>query len=281
VGSRKKLITIHGVNPDAWQDAVRPLFEPHFDCVALRYSAYDGLSGPVRVVCHPWLLAATLAAALATVAAALWMRAWVLPASAVALLALVLGLGLARLQRRARGTATKREFSLASSAGPRPHVIAHSFGTWLTGQALRHPELAFDRMVLVGSPLPRDYDWGALQVHGRRPFEAVRNEMGSADAVVYLAGLARWVARDLGDAGRRGFVAGAHVHDVDGPWAGCEPCAGAPAARIHNVPLREMGHSDVFLGPGHAKRRGCRSCGVSHRPSSTATCCCATTLPST
>src|SRR5262249_51822621 len=67
---------------------------------------------------------------------------------------------------------------------PVVHVIAHSFGTYLTGETLRQNGeveeelLTVHRVILVGSVLPSSYPWH--EVIGEEPdwcFEQVRNEV--------------------------------------------------------------------------------------------------------
>jgi hypothetical protein len=84
--------------------------------------------------------------------------------------------------------------------------IGHSNGTYLLGHALRRiPGMAFDRVVLLGSVLPREYDWNARfdlsQVH------EVVNHRAAGDVPVGIAcNLLRSVGmKDVGTAGVAGF----------------------------------------------------------------------------
>ena len=80
----------------------------------------------------------------------------------------------------------------------------------------------------------------------------VRNEIGSSDSVVRLAGLTTWLTRELGSAGRKGFLAGGHqVHYISSPWRACKECPSAVPV-VHNVMLERYGHSTWALGVGHA-----------------------------
>jgi hypothetical protein len=70
--------------------------------------------------------------------------------------------------------------------------------------------LLYDRVVLTGSIVPRDFDWKALLA--RKWVIAVRNERASADWVVRMARLAsrrplRWITGlRAGDSGREPFI---------------------------------------------------------------------------
>jgi pimeloyl-ACP methyl ester carboxylesterase len=92
----------------------------------------------------------------------------------------------------------------------RLNVIAHSFGTWLITRCLIDDNrVLFDRVVLAGSIVPREFDWHRQFELGR--VGAVRNERASADWVVSLAdGVARRLPRlsgrlDAGASGREPF----------------------------------------------------------------------------
>lgn len=83
----------------------------------------------------------------------------------------------------------------------RPDVIAHSLGTWLIGHALqRNPFLKVGRVILTGSILRPDFDWGTLLARGQ--VEAVLNHYGSSD---FWAGIAHFFIPDSGPSGRIGF----------------------------------------------------------------------------
>src|SRR5215211_4368218 len=61
-----------------------------------------------------------------------------------------------------------------------PSVIAHSFGTYILGNALlTYKHLYFNKVLLCGSILPRNFPWDDLINRGQ--VQAVRNEYGSKD----------------------------------------------------------------------------------------------------
>ena len=106
----------------------------------------------------------------------------------------------------------------------RVSVIAHSFGTWLALEALEaeNGNLRFDRVVLTGSIVRRDFPW-AQTIRRKRWAQAVRNERAAGDWVVRAAELfARLtgpIAPRAGASGALGFDAAPDVvqqHTVAG-----------------------------------------------------------------
>jgi pimeloyl-ACP methyl ester carboxylesterase len=105
----------------------------------------------------------------------------------------------------------------------RPSAVAHSFGTWILGYAmLKFPDMRFDKLVLAGSILPRDFDWGTLLA--RDQVSLVRNECGQKDPWPKWAG--RLVARS-GTGGEQGFE-----------WFG---------STVENISFEWFGHSDALM----------------------------------
>ena len=106
----------------------------------------------------------------------------------------------------------------------RVSVIAHSFGTWLALEALEaeNGNLRFDRVVLTGSIVRRDFPW-AQTIRRKRWAQAVRNERAAGDWVVraaeLFARLAAPIAPRAGASGALGFDAAPGVvqqHTVAG-----------------------------------------------------------------
>jgi hypothetical protein len=103
----------------------------------------------------------------------------------------------------------------------RPDIVAHSLGTWLIGHALLQcPSLKVGHVILTGSILRPDFDWGTLLARGQ--VEAVLNHYGSRD---FWSGISQFLIPDSGPSGRRGFNPGSHITQV------CAP---------------DFGHSDFF-----------------------------------
>jgi len=84
----------------------------------------------------------------------------------------------------------------------RPSIVAHSFGTYILGNALlRYPYLRFNKVLLCGSILPRDFPWGAIIDRGQ--VQSVRNEYGARDI---WTGFARHFVTGTGRSGTHGFL---------------------------------------------------------------------------
>jgi len=110
----------------------------------------------------------------------------------------------------------------------RPSLVAHSFGTWIAGYAmLKYEDIRFDKIILFGSILPRDFDWGTL--FARDQVGRVRNECGQKDPWPRWAG--RLVVR-AGTGGSEGF-----------DWYG---------SAVKNVRCEEFGH-DEFSKEQHMR----------------------------
>jgi serine/threonine-protein kinase len=87
-----------------------------------------------------------------------------------------------------------------------PSIVAHSFGTYILGNALlRYPYLRFNKVILCGSILPRDFPWDGLIKRGQ--VQAVRNEYGVEDVWV------RWVARFIAETGPSGTMGFTREHE--------------------------------------------------------------------
>lgn len=94
-----------------------------------------------------------------------------------------------------------------------PDVIAHSFGAWLVGQALRqNPDVRVGRIVMAGSVLRPDFDWRTIIVGGQA--EAVLNHYGSHDLWAFVS---EFFIPDSGPAGFRGFDRCAGVFNCRAP----------------------------------------------------------------
>jgi hypothetical protein len=86
--------------------------------------------------------------------------------------------------------------------GQCPSIVAHSFGTYILGNALlKYDWLRFDKVILCGSILPRDFPWDELLERGQ--VQAVRNEYGTEDTPTRVV---RWFVAGTGPSGREGFT---------------------------------------------------------------------------
>ena len=142
--------------------------------------------------------------------------------------------------------------------GRQVHLIAHSFGTFLTGEAIRDEETSkLSRVLLVGSVLPRKYRWAANEDSDalKDTVNQVRNECGGRDPVAILIRLFEavpFVSRLFGDSGGVGFdrIEGSNViHHVENSLEFCEECVipeNIRVSRVHNIVLPTFRHSDAF-----------------------------------
>jgi hypothetical protein len=241
----------------------KEVFEPHFACEPIEFSDYDcAKGGAVKAIVHPVLF---LGALVALVFAWRYRSSLAMTSTGVLVVASLL---VARLQLRWCADYVKAVMSEKMVSARRVHVIAHSLGTFFTWRAMERADVEFDRVVLVGSVLPhvlshsaswssrvRRTDDSARGVEFSGP--SVRNEVAGKDLVVWLAGLAGWLSRELGRSGwGRGFQSQTiPIHTAPDPWTHCSECESGRKAIIHNVALGSYyGHSTVFLGPGHAQR---------------------------
>jgi|GEM_PF-5966757 len=91
--------------------------------------------------------------------------------------------------------------TLAAYGDGRPEVcvVAHSFGTYIVGHAMRRfPELRFDRILFLGSALPCDFNW-------HKPVNRIGkflNIVSKSDFALRLS----WFIPGLGGAGKFGFT---------------------------------------------------------------------------
>lgn len=91
-----------------------------------------------------------------------------------------------------------------SGFGERPDVIAHSFGTWLIGEAMKadtsDDPIKLGRVVLTGSIVRPDFDWQGLLSQGR--VESVLCHCALRDVPVKVA---HFFIPGSGPSGTRGF----------------------------------------------------------------------------
>jgi pimeloyl-ACP methyl ester carboxylesterase len=153
------------------------------------------------------------------------------------------------LRRKALKTVAQKFFAEIVVAGIRPHLIAHSFGTWIAAQLIKRPGTRFNRVVFVGSPLPAHFNWAKEMKDNPGAFYDLTNERGLRDGVISLAGMI-----GKGRAGTVGFKRPSElIHDTGVLRDACRLCRflDSNQLRIHNV-HREFRHSDWFVGSGHS-----------------------------
>lgn len=89
---------------------------------------------------------------------------------------------------------------LKGFTNPRPAlcVVAHSFGTYIIAHAMRRfPEIKIDRVIFMGSALPRAFKWHK----GKNRIGKLLNITSNSDFALSVAGL----IPGLGGAGKKGF----------------------------------------------------------------------------
>ena len=98
--------------------------------------------------------------------------------------------------------------SVVENPGASFHFIGHNNGTYILGQSLRAlSAMKFDRVVLAGSVLPRDFEWRGLMSGSAPQVNVLRNDCANADwPVGFLCnGLSGLWRRDVGTGGYEGF----------------------------------------------------------------------------
>lgn len=118
-----------------------------------------------------------------------------------------IGVTLGFLQKLKVNKLVKQLRNISKAADPghsglRPHVIAHSFGTWLIAHALKeHPDIKIGRLILLGSIVRPDFDW--MKLINDKQVEAILNHTAGKDKPVRFSQL---FIPDSGPGGRVGFL---------------------------------------------------------------------------
>jgi len=86
--------------------------------------------------------------------------------------------------------------------GNYPSIVAHSFGAFILGNALiKYEYIRFNKIILCGSILPRDFPWDQILERGQ--VRAVRNEYGLKDIWANRVG---FFVPSTGSSGTHGFI---------------------------------------------------------------------------
>jgi hypothetical protein len=98
----------------------------------------------------------------------------------------------------------RSEYEWVVSRDPkcRPSVVAHSFGSWLVANLIdKYPQVRFDKVILMGSIVDRNFDWKKVIDRGQINF--LRNDYGEKDIWPRAAGLFGY---KCGASGCLGFI---------------------------------------------------------------------------
>ena len=126
----------------------------------------------------------------------------------------------------------------------RPSVVAHSLGSWIVGNAmLKHDDVRFDKLILAGSILPRDFDWVTLFARDQVSF--VRNECGQEDPWPRRA---RRLVAGTGTGGSEGFEwFSTSVENVRCEWSGHSDNLMREHIGTHWLPILRQAPSPLAL----------------------------------
>jgi hypothetical protein len=236
-----------------WQEDLKDIFAPHFHYVPIKYKSYRWF-GFTKMICEPWVLAGFIALFL-------YLRYRGEITKGGALILIVIGLTIAWLSSPIRRHLTlavfKRSLTQHALFGNRVHIIAHSFGTYLTGMSLKnYADLRAANIVLTGCVLSRTWDWEQLLLKWNPlAFLNIRNEVSGRDKVPLAACYAQKLVPGLGVSGALGFGPdGVFVHTVNSPNLPCPQCSASVLATVHNMFAPHSGHSTAFIDAGYAAR---------------------------
>jgi hypothetical protein len=140
----------------------------------------------------------------------------------------------------------------------RPSLIAHSLGTFLSGESFEvydlNFRLSFDRILFVGAAISEEFDWEPYLQANR--IHHIRNEYGGMDVVINLLRLSgSWAHQHgLGGAGFYGLLPPlSRFHNVSNHRIACLECIDySSLARVHNYFLKRFRHSTGTLRKDHA-----------------------------
>lgn len=89
-----------------------------------------------------------------------------------------------------------------------PSIVAHGFGAHIVAEAITRyrPNVCFDRLVLIGSIVDRQFDWPSLIKEGK--VREVLNQTVAFDSSVnrFKSPIARWLLPGTGTSGMEGFA---------------------------------------------------------------------------
>jgi hypothetical protein len=261
------LISVHGIRSTGqWQEEIEPLVTPFYLHLPFKYSEYRH---PIFAVI--WLTLEPLAIILGSLVATLcFSMCWPpnrkqLAMITVSLVAFcIIARVLAANRRRRVLEAFKVHWSEKIGFERPPHIIAHSFGTFLVGTALStYTDLRVGRLILTGCVLKADYPWASFaKSRNSQRFTAIHNEMAKRDWIAVSAQLLQGFVPPMGHAGVFGFTDKRITCNwddarlVDGQGHSDSQCGHKSRTDhilVHNIAHQGLGHSDYFIGMSHAR----------------------------
>ena len=249
----RPVFMVHGINSSGeWFKQVEEALSPHFACIPVGYKEYRGKLGWMRLVTEPALCFAWLIFVCIGTLYSIWL----------AVCATVLFLALSLIcasRRRARALDTVRETIVGNLHGFHrpPHIIAHSFGTYLVTRMLwTWPDSATNCVIFAAGVVPKRFAWRKLLKKNSRAVRRVRNEFSHDDLTVHLLSLVEGlvVHFKFGSCGYGGFIGPKNVvHTLSNPWEDCKTCTGKNAVPVHNVRSEGIDHHRMFVTARHAR----------------------------
>ena len=250
----RPVLTLHGIGVfgqrGPWQNAIKRMLAPHFDCITIKYSHYRWL-GFASALIEPWVaaigVAIVLTLRLCHQIALRWP--WIV-------LVFLISWFAAKVRQNLCVTHFLRSLR-RTPFGSRPHVIAHSMGTKVVGAVLlKYPQVRLARIVFAGCVLPVDYPCHVMTSPGAARFSHLRNEVAVRDIVPRLAqvGTKLRLLTEYGYSGSSGFSNNLDiVHTMSALSPACSTCAlTGTIAPVHNVSCERFGHSSVFDAESYA-----------------------------
>jgi pimeloyl-ACP methyl ester carboxylesterase len=202
------VLLVHGVNADpSWQHRIAFVLYPHFAPVKITYTQFQspgtisllGLEGILRCLDLPF------------------------------------GVSEAAINTYRMGAmeCVAQQMNKSMTGAP-PHIIAHSFGTYLTAIIFERYDWArANRIIFCGSAVAEDFPWE--RVHRRTNFRELRNDWFPGDQVIKVADWVRAIPH-FGCAGLRGFkMVQGFVHNLSGAAFACSNWRRGGCVPIHNV----------------------------------------------
>lgn len=263
--ARPHLYTIHGIGKRGteWQEQMASIASSFFQCKAIEYDEFFNF-GWLKVIAETLYVVLIL-----FVCVVLWTLRYFQDPRAIFLFILAAALGCVCVFRCAQMRRSKAidkvylSLDRGAHGGPRPHIIAHSLGTYLLCEVLeKYTNVHVLNVIMCGSVVKRSYSWQGKRSRVNQVF----NEIAGRDIWANLARFLTTAIPGMGPSGSNGFDGDAvdralinpekvrtgcsirsmccSRHGSDGP-----PCT----SLVHNVRYPKLKHCDFFVGTGHMR----------------------------